>query len=51
MDSLITFGVISLLIVVAPFFSALTRLPLVVVEILLGALAFYFGFFKHFDSL
>lgn len=51
MDSLITFGVISLLIVVAPFFSALTRLPLVVIEIMLGALAFYFGFFKHFDSL
>lgn len=51
MDSIITFGVISLLIVVAPFFSTLTRLPLVVVEILLGALAFYFGFFKHFPSL
>ena len=51
MDNIITFGVISLLIVIAPFFSTLTRLPLVVIEILLGALAFYFGFFKHFDSL
>ena len=51
METIIAFGVISLLIVIAPFFSTLTRLPLVVVEILLGALAYYFGFFEHSESL
>ena len=42
-NTITTFGVIALLIVIAPFLSALTRLPLVAVEILLGALAVHFG--------
>ena len=42
-NTITTFGVIALLIVIAPFLSALTRLPLVAVEILLGTLAVQFG--------
>ena len=42
-NTITTFGVIALLIVIAPFLSALTRLPLVAVEILLGTLAVHFG--------
>lgn len=51
MESIITFGIIAILIVIAPFLSSLLRLPLVVTEILLGALAFHFGLFSHSDSL
>ncbi|TLE17020.1 cation:proton antiporter [Helicobacter apodemus] len=51
MENILTFGVISLLIVIAPFLSSLTKIPLVVTEILLGAFAFYFNFFTHSPSL
>ena len=46
-NTITTFGIIALLIVIAPFLSALTRLPLVAVEILLGALAVHFGIFAE----
>uniref|UniRef100_UPI003A88ADBA cation:proton antiporter n=1 Tax=Helicobacter ganmani TaxID=60246 RepID=UPI003A88ADBA len=51
MENIITFGIIAVLIVIAPFLSSLLRLPLVVTEILLGALAFHFGLFSHSESL
>lgn len=51
MDTIISFGIITILIVIAPFLSSITRLPLVAVEILLGACAFELGVFKHGESL
>lgn len=51
MESIVSFGIISVLIVVAPFISSILRLPLVVTEIMLGAIAFYFGLFSHSQSL
>ena len=51
MENIVTFGIISLLIVLAPLLSNLTRLPIVVVEILLGAFGCYFGIFSHSHSL
>lgn len=51
MENIITFGIIAVLIVIAPFLSSLLRLPLVVTEILVGALAFHFGLFSHSESL
>lgn len=51
MENLIVFGIISVLIVISPFVSALTRIPLVVVEILLGMAAFYIGVIEHSDAL
>lgn len=41
----ISFGIVSLLIVIAPFFSKITKVPIVVIEMILGALGTYFGFF------
>ncbi len=38
-----SFGVFSIFIVIAPFFSKVTRLPIVVVEMILGALGIHFG--------
>ncbi|WP_104721667.1 cation:proton antiporter [Helicobacter mesocricetorum] len=51
MENILTFGIISLLIVIAPFLSSLTKIPLVVTEILLGSFAFYCNFFTHSSSL
>lgn len=51
MEVVITFGIISLLIAIAPFISSLTRIPLVVTEIILGAIAFHFGIFTYSSSL
>ncbi|MBX7491119.1 cation:proton antiporter [Helicobacter turcicus] len=51
MENIITFGIVAILIVIAPFLSSLTHLPLVAVEIVLGALAFHFGLFSHLESL
>ena len=51
MEGIVTFGIISLLIVISPSISNLTRLPVVVVEILLGAFGYYFGVFSHSHSL
>lgn len=54
MDNLVTFAIISILIVFAPFVSKTTKIPIVVVEMILGALAYYLGIFKHseaFDTL
>ena len=42
---------ISLLIILAPFLSKVTFLPIVVVEIVLGALGGYFGFFEESEIL
>ncbi|MDX9814346.1 MAG: cation:proton antiporter [Sulfurimonadaceae bacterium] len=43
-DSSILFIEIALLLILSPIVSNLIRLPIVVVEIILGSLAFYFGF-------
>lgn len=54
MDNLVTFAIISILIVFAPFVSKVTKIPIVVVEMVLGALAYYLGIVKHseaFDTL
>lgn len=51
MDNLVTFAIITILIVIAPFVSKTTRIPIVVVEMVLGALGYYFGIFKHSESL
>ncbi len=51
MENIITFGIIAILIVVAPFLSGISRLPLVAVEILLGAVAFHFELFSHSGTL
>lgn len=54
MDNLVTFAIISILIVFAPFVSKTTKIPIVVVEMILGALAYYLDIFKHseaFDTL
>lgn len=46
MDNLIVIAVISILLTVSPFISNFSRIPVAVVEILLGALAVYFGVFE-----
>lgn len=48
---LLTFAIIALLIVTAPYISRLSRIPVSVVEILLGAFACYFGIFKGSETL
>ncbi|RDU73425.1 sodium:proton antiporter [Helicobacter aurati] len=48
-SELVSFSVLALLIVVAPYVSRFTRVPVAVIEIILGALACYFGLFK--DSM
>ncbi|MDO8453112.1 MAG: cation:proton antiporter [Sulfurimonas sp.] len=45
MSSSVLFIGIAFLIVISPIFSNVTKLPVVVVEIILGALAVWFGFF------
>lgn len=45
-DDLMAFGTIALLIVIAPYLSRLSRLPVAVIEIILGALACYYGLFR-----
>lgn len=50
-QELSTFAVIALLIVAAPYVSRFTRIPVAVVEILLGAFACYFGIFKGSETL
>lgn len=54
MGSFLTFAIIGILVVIAPFVSKITRIPIVVVEMILGALAYHYGIFKHseaFDTL
>ncbi|PAF47384.1 sodium:proton antiporter [Helicobacter sp. 12S02634-8] len=51
MASLFTFAIIAILILIAPYVSKLTKIPIVVVEIVLGALGYYFGIFKHSEGL
>lgn len=51
MENLIVFGIISVIIVISPYVSGWTRIPLVVVEILLGMLAFSLGIIEHSDAL
>lgn len=48
---LLTFAIIALLIVTAPYISRLSRIPVSVIEILLGAFACYFGIFKGSETL
>jgi Kef-type K+ transport system membrane component KefB len=45
MGSSVLFIGIAFLIVISPIFSNVTKLPVVVIEIMLGALAVWFGFF------
>jgi len=44
MSNTIVIITLSLLVLISPFLSRITRIPVVVVEILLGSLAGYFGF-------
>lgn len=48
---LISFGVIALLIVIAPYISRITRIPVSVVEIIVGAIACYYGIFESSETL
>ena len=41
----IAFAIVAILILIAPFISKIIRIPIVVVEIILGALSAYFGIF------
>ncbi|STQ86582.1 cation:proton antiporter [Helicobacter muridarum] len=50
-SELVSFGIIALLIVIAPYISRLTRLPVAVIEIILGALTCHYGLFKNSDTL
>ncbi|PAF43948.1 cation:proton antiporter [Helicobacter sp. 11S02596-1] len=50
MASLFTFAIIAILILIAPYVSKITKIPVVVVEIILGALGYYFGIFKHSEG-
>ncbi|PAF51542.1 cation:proton antiporter [Helicobacter sp. 13S00477-4] len=50
MDNLFIFAIIAILILIAPYVSKITRIPIVVVEMILGALAYYFGIFKHSEG-
>ncbi|RDU69502.1 cation:proton antiporter [Helicobacter cholecystus] len=49
--SLISFAIIATLIALAPLLSSLTRIPCVVVEMLLGTLATYIGIFHENESV
>jgi hypothetical protein len=46
-ENLVLLAALSLLIMISPFFSRLTGFPVSVVEILLGSLAAFFGFFAE----
>jgi Kef-type K+ transport system membrane component KefB len=48
-SSVIVIITLSLLVMFSPFLSRVTRIPVVVVEILLGSLAGYFGFLIETD--
>lgn len=48
---LISFSIIVLLIVIAPYISRFTRIPIAVVEILIGTIACYFGLFKSSETI
>ncbi|MCE3038459.1 cation:proton antiporter [Helicobacter anatolicus] len=49
--NLIAFAIISILIVVAPFLSKISRIPIVVVEMFLGAFGVYFGLFHITEAV
>lgn len=49
--SLSSFAVIAILVALAPLLSSITRIPNVVLEMLLGALATYFGIFHESESV
>ena len=49
--SLTSFAILAILVSLAPLLSSLTRIPSVVVEMLLGALATYFGIFHESESV
>lgn len=49
--SLTSFAVIAILVALAPLLSSITRIPSVVVEMLLGALATYIGVFHQSESV
>ncbi len=51
MDNLILFGIISILIFLAPLINSSTKLPIVVVEILLGAFAINIGMLVESDVI
>lgn len=49
--NLISFAIISVLIVIAPFLSKISKMPIVVIEMLLGAFGIYFGIFQVTEAL
>lgn len=49
--SLTSFAIIAILVAIAPLLSSLTRIPSVVVEMLLGAMVGYFGILHHSESI
>lgn len=49
--SLTSFAIIAILVAIAPLLSSLTRIPSVVIEMLLGAMAGYFGFLHESQSI
>lgn len=48
---LTTFGLIASLIMIAPYISRLIKIPVVVVEILLGAFVAYYGFYHESEVM
>ncbi|RDU66999.1 sodium:proton antiporter [Helicobacter didelphidarum] len=48
---LISFSIVAVLIVIAPSCSRITRIPVAVIEIILGAIACYSGLFQRTTSL
>ena len=50
LDIFIAFSILSICIVIAPILANLTRMPVVVVEMLLGCFGIYFGVFSHSES-
>ncbi len=47
---IVTFSIVAILIVISPYISRFSRIPVSVVEILLGAFACYFGIFKGSET-
>lgn len=47
LDIFISFSILAICIVIAPIIANLTRMPVVVIEMLLGCFGLYFGLFTH----
>lgn len=51
MENLIAIATISMLIIVSPFINKTTKIPISVVEIMLGSIALYIGLLEHSNML